>query len=124
MPNNSQSVPYDGYPAPGAEAVKNQWAGDHFGPGPAQGNYQQGGYNLTPSGLGMTRIETVGVSALSQSNNYYARVLYPAISANTETRAPGFNSVLLKWYYAANNVEVANNTNLFGECVQLRAYGL
>jgi hypothetical protein len=114
------AIPYDGYPAPGAEAVKNQWAGDFFG----SNNYQIGGYNLNASSLGMLRIETAGFSALSQSGNYFAKAIYPAISGNNENRAPTFPYVTVKWYYAANSVEVANNTNLSAEVAQLRAYGL
>lgn len=125
MANNAQLVAYQGYPAAGAVAVKNEWAGDHFGPGAAQGNYQQGGYNITPAQLGMSRIEFVNTSYVSQSGNYFARVVYPAnISGNGEQFAPGFNSVTIKWFYQNNNAEVANNTNLFGEVVQMLAIGL
>lgn len=118
-----QNIPYAGYPGPGVTAIRNEWAGDHFGPGVTQGNYQANGYNMSAQSFGMSRIETVGASAWAQSNNFYVVVRYPASSANTETSAVGFNSVNIRWY-AANNNEVANNTNLNAEVVQLRAYGL
>lgn len=115
-----QNIPYDGYPAPGARAVKVEWAGDHVG----TSNYQAGGYNENASYFGMGRIELAGVSALSQSGNYFARAIYPAISSNSEARAPGFNAITMKWYTAANSVEVANNTNLSAEIVQLSVVGI
>lgn len=115
-----QNIPYDGYPAPGADAIRNQWAGDHFGPA----NYQANGYNMSAQDFSMGRIETIGASALSQSGNFYVKILYPAISGAAETRAPGFNSVNIRWYVAGNNNEVANNSNLAVEVVQLRGYGL
>jgi hypothetical protein len=115
----NQNIPYDGYPAPGGRAVKIEWAGDHFGPA----NYQQGGYNENASYLGMSRIETAGFSALAQSGNFYAKAIYPAISGNNETRAPTFPYITVKWY-AANNTEVANNTNLSAEVSQLSVTGI
>ncbi len=117
--NLGQSIPYDGYPAPGARAVKYEWAGDHFG----SNNYQQGGYNLNASSLGMSRIETAGFSPLAQSGNYYAQVTYPAISGNSEQRAPTFPRITVKWYFA-NNTQVANNTDMSAEVAQLTVTGL
>lgn len=115
----AQSIPYQSYPGAGALGVKNVWAGDHFGPA----NYQAG-YNMTPSQLGMSRIEWADFSWRAQSGNYYARSTYPAISGSAELQAPGFNSVTVKWYYANNNNEVANNANLSAEVAQLFAWGL
>lgn len=115
----NQSIPYDGYPAPGGRAVKIEWAGDHWG----SNNYQAGGYNLNATYLGMGRIETAGFSPLSQSGNYYAKVIYPNISGNNELRAPTFSYVTVKWYFA-NNTEVANNTNMAGEVAQLAVIGI
>ena len=119
MAANGNLYPYDGYPAPGARAVKIEWAGDVVG----TANYQAGGYNLNASALGMSRLEIAGCSAIAQSNNYYARVQYPATSANNEARATGFSYVKLQWF-AANGTEVANNTNLSAEIVQLSAVGI
>lgn len=114
-----QSIPYDGYPAGGARAVKLEWAGDHFG----SNNYQAGGYNLNATDLGMSRIEVAGFSAIAQSNNYYARAQYPAISGAAEQRAPTFPYVKVVWF-AANGTEVANNSNLSAEVAQLSAVGI
>lgn len=117
----AQSIPYDGYPQP--VGAKREWFGDHLGPGTNAGNYQAGGYNMTASGLGVSSLEFVSFSPLSQSGNYFARANYPVVSGNAESRAPGFAYVIVKWYTAANSVEVANNTNLNAECVQLSARG-
>jgi len=124
MSNNAQSVPYDGYPADGASATRPEWAGDHFGPGPSQGNYQAGGYNLNASALGMSRIEVLSFAARSQSGNYYALPFYPAASNINETRAIPPSYVTVKWYTAANGVEVANNTSLIAEVTLMTARGL
>ncbi len=124
MGNNTQSVPYDGYPASGASATRPEWAGDHFGPGVLQGNYQQGGYNLNASALGMSRIEIAAFAPRSQSGNYYALPFYPAGSNINELRAIPPSYVTVKWFIASNGVEVANNTNLSTECTLLTARGL
>lgn len=113
-----QSIPYDGYPAPGALSTKYQWAGDHFGPA----NYQAGGYNLNATALGFTRFHFVNTSYLAQSGNFYARVIYGNTSAPAEARATGFNTVTVKWF-AANNSEAANNSNLAAEVAQMYAFG-
>lgn len=123
MSNNAQSVPYDGYPAPGAAAIRVDWAGDHFGPGPSQGNYQAGGYNLNASALGMSRIERIDFSARAQSANYYALAFYPAASNIAEQRAIPPSYVTVKWY-AANGTEVGNNTSLIAEVSTMTARGL
>ena len=115
-----QSIPYAGYPAEGVSAIRAEWAGDHFGPA----NYQAGGYNMNAQALLMSRIEVALVSARSQSANYFAQILYPANSGNTEVAAVPPSYVTVKWFTAANSVEVANNTNLGGEVVQLTARGL
>ena len=115
----NQSIPYDGYPAPAARAIRNDWSGDHFGPA----NYQVGGYNLNATALGMNRIEEARFAYRAQSSNYYAAAFYPANSGNNETRAipPGY--VTVKWY-AANATEVANNTNLSADVSHLSAVGI
>lgn len=121
----AQSIPYDGYPADGARATRIEWAGDHVGPGPTQGNYQGGGYSLTASSLGMSRIESASFSARSSSGNYFAQVTYGAnTSANNEARAVPPASVTVKWYVASNSAEVANNTNLSAEITKLTAIGI
>lgn len=114
-----QSIPYDGYPAGGARAVKIEWSGDHFGPS----NYQAGGYNLNASELGMSRFEIVGFSPISQSNNYYARAQYANTSAAAEQRATGFPYVKVVWF-AANGTEAANASNLTAEVLQMTAVGI
>ena len=124
MSNNAQSVPFDGYPGPGVSAIRLEWAGDHFGPGVSQGNYQAGGYNLNASALGMSRIESLSFSARAQSGNYYALPFYPANSNINENRAVPPSSVTVKWYTAANGVEVANNTNLSTEVSQMYSRGI
>lgn len=114
-----QAIPYDGYPADGARAVKIEFAGDYFGPA----NYQANGYAMAPSSIGMGRIETVNFSFRTQSENYFVAAFYPAISGANEQRAPGFNSVTIKWF-SANGTEVANNSNLSAECAQMIAVGI
>ena len=119
-----KSVPYAQYPSPRALVDKIPWSGDHFGPGSSAGNYQQNGYVLNARDLGLSRIEWAEFSYLSQSQNYYARVIYPNQSNKNELNpAPGFNNVTVQWFYAANNTQVANNTTLDGECVQLFVIG-
>jgi hypothetical protein len=111
-------IPYDGYPQPfGAKIAA---AGDLFG----SNNYQVGGYNFYPASAGMSRFEHAHSSSLTQSGNYYFRVIYPNISGNNELRAPTFPYVVLKWYYAANNNEVANNTSLAAEVGQFDSIGI
>jgi hypothetical protein len=122
-----QSIPYDPYPGPGVVAVKLEWAGDHFGPGTAGNtgaNYNQNGYTLTAASLGMSGFERVDLG-YSISQNYFARAYYPANSSNaSETRASTAANVTVTWYYAANSVQVANNTDLSGECVKMYALGI
>lgn len=114
------AVPLPGYPSGAAFAAKEGWVGDFFG----SNNYQLGGYNLNASSLGMSGFEWVNVSALTQSGTYFPRINYPAKSGNAEIQAPAFPYVVVKWYYAANSVEVANNTNLSGEVAQMFALGI
>lgn len=122
MANGSQNVPYDGYPAPGATAIRLDWKGDHFGPA----NYQQGGYNLNASALGMAGIEDISPSAFSQSGNFFARFFYPANASNiNEQRAIPAPYVTVKWYYAANSVEIPSNNNAVqNEPIRIRAQGI
>lgn len=120
-----QSIPCDQYPGP-TWPVKEQWVGDHFGPGASAntGNYATGGYNLSSSALGFPGgFEWVQMS-YAQSGNYFARALYPANSGNTESRAVTFANVNIQWFYANNSAQVANNTDLSAECVRLLAIGI
>lgn len=112
-------IPFAGYPAPGSEAVKIGWRGHIIGPA----NYQVGGYNLNASALGMSCIEEAGAASLDYSGNYYARVVYPNNAANNEAQAVPPTYVTIKWY-AANNSEVGNNTNLSAEISLFRAIGI
>jgi hypothetical protein len=121
-----QSIPYDPYPGT-VFPTKLQWLGDHFGPGAAGNtgnNYNQNGYNLNASALGMSGFERVDLG-YSESQNYYARAYYPNNTSNaSEIRASTPSSVTVVWYYAANSVQVANNTDLSGECVKMMALGI
>lgn len=107
--------------------------GDWFG----SNNYQQPGETLVPQTFGFTGLESAGFSGggFSNSNNYYARVTYPAnTSSNTEAQAPTFgqtpsaanntNAPVVTIYIASNNAQVANNTNLSAECFKLEAFGV
>ncbi len=105
--------------------------GDFFG----SNNYQQGGEVLVPGSFGLQSIESVEFSgAFAPSNNYFARVAYPANSFNAaEQIAPTFsqtpsganntNAPVVKWFIASNNAEVANNTNLAAELVRTTVFG-
>jgi hypothetical protein len=116
-----QSIPFDGFPAPAGTTVKNDWRGVHFGPS----NYQAGGYNLNASALGINGFEFVNTSPFSQNNGtYFTRLYWPLSTGNNDNRAVPPSYVTAKWYYAANSVEVANNTNLSAEAVQLWASGI
>lgn len=116
-----QSIPYDGYPAPGAASIRNDWRGDHFGP---NNSYQANGYTLYAKDLGMAGIELCQFSAFSQSGNYYARAFFPPNSGNNEPRAIPPPSITVKWYSANGTEATNNNTALGAECVQLFASGI
>lgn len=116
---NQGGIPYDGYPAPGALAVKIPWKGDYVGPA----NYQQGGYNMNATAFGMSRFEDASFGPLTQSQNYYAKAYYPAASSNSETRAIPPSYMIVKWYFA-NGTEVANNSNLSAEISYFGAIGI
>ena len=103
-----------GYPRPLGESPAIQWKGDYFG----NSNYQQGGDKAFASDYGYSGIEEFApqFGGYSQTGNYFMRALMPANASNVnETLAPCFNNCTVKWYYAANSVEVANNTNLAAE---------
>lgn len=122
----SKNIPYDGYPAPGADATRNQWKGWIRGPGPSEGNYQAGGYNLNATALGMSAIEDAWPAFRAGSGNFFVTVNYPVQSNNANdvlVRAIPPTYVTLKWF-AANGTEVANNTNLAAEYSLLSATGI
>lgn len=116
------NIPFDGYPAPGAESTRNQWKGWIRG----NNNYQVGGYNLNASALGMSGIEDAWPAYRTQSGNYFMAVFYPVAANNANdvvNRAIPPSYVTLKWY-SANGTEVANNTSLAAEFSLLRAAGI
>lgn len=117
------NIPFDGYPAPGAEAIRINWKGWIRG----NNNYQQGGYNLNATALGMPGgIEDAWPAYRTQSGNYFLAVFYPLAMNNANDvlpRAIPAPYVTLKWY-AANGTEVANNTNLAAEVSLLAASGI
>ena len=121
-----QSVPYGQYPLNAGFSTKITWAGDHFGPGAAGNtgnNYNQNGYTINASSLGLSNFERVDLG-YSLSQNYFARAYYPNNTANaSETQAVPPTSVTVTWYYAANSVQVANNTDLSAECVKMLVIG-
>lgn len=106
-------------------------AGDFFG----SNNYQQGGEVQVPATFGFTGIESLHLeSAFAYSQNYFARVYFPATGNKNENVAPSYgqnastanntNAPLIQWFIAANNAQVANNTDLSAEVVRLRAFGV
>lgn len=122
MANN---IPYQGYPAPGASAIRNEWRGRRVGPS----NYQQGGFNINASELGMTNIETLGFGSSTDGNNgnvgtYMAKASFPLNTANTSQNAVPPTYAVVRYYYTANSVEVANNTDLSGTVTLMTATGL
>ena len=115
-------VPLPGYGTT-ASPTRSYWKGDYFG----NNNYQVGGDSFKAGDLQMGGFEDVGLqmSALSSSGNYTGKIFMPANSSNNaEQQASCYSSVTIKWYYAANNNEVANNTNLNGESFRLYAVGV
>ncbi len=116
-------IPLPSYPQSGFP--KKEWAaGDVTG----SANYQIGGYNFYANACGMSAFETIGSSfgGQSASNNYFAKFYPPttAIASSTEGQAPVYTYCILKWFYAANSVEVANNTNLSAELFRMEAKGV
>lgn len=121
-----------GYPTASWGATKVA-RGDFFG----TNNYQAGGELIVPGTFGLGAFETAGASfsGYSYSNNYFARVVAPNnLSANGEQLAPVYtanasngnntNQLVVKWFIASNNAEVANNTNLSAEGVRFTAEGV
>jgi hypothetical protein len=96
--------------------------GDYFG----NNNYQQGGDKTYASDWGLSGIEHFGVQSGRSASGTYSVVVYPpANSSNAnESVASTYNNVTLKWLYAANGVEVANNTNLSAESLRVFVIGV
>jgi len=117
-----QKIPLPGYMTTDPP-TRGYWKGDFFG----NNNYQQGGDTHHASDYGMGGIETFGISAsgLSSSGNYSGKVFPPAnASNNSEVQASAWATVTVKWFYTANNNEVANNTNLNAESLRLDIVGV
>jgi len=119
-------VPLPGYPVPVSNKIENR--GDFFG----TSNYQAGGELIVPATYGMTAIESVQFTNFAFSGNYYAQVIYPNNPNSTELQATAFQSasnnnnlnVQVKWLIAANNAQVANNTNLAAEGIRVHIVGV
>lgn len=125
-------IPLPGYPT--AVGNKLLWRGDH--PGPAA--YATGGEIPVPNAFGFQGIEDLGFGfgGYSYSNNYYVKAWPPTgnVANVNEQFAPTFtqtasnanntNMPQLAWYYAANNNQVAANTNLAAELVRITAWGV
>jgi len=119
-------VPLDGYPQPFSSKIENR--GDFFG----SNNYQTGGEQIVPQTFGLSAFESVSFAPLAYSQNYYAKVIYPTNPVNTELRASAFQSnganangqVLVQWFVAANNAQVAANTNLAAEGIRMSIVGI
>lgn len=122
------------YPTPAWGATK-VTRGDFFG----TSNYQAGGEVLSPGAFGFGGLERFEPAPnagnninqfFAYSQNYYAVVQYPAnSSSSTEQFAPTYagrasnNQIIVRWF-AANNAEVANNTNLAAEAVPVTVFGI
>lgn len=127
------NIPLPGYPT-AAWGQTRVWHGDHTGPA----LYVTGGEFVTPASFGFPGgLESVGsqFSGNSYSGTYYTRMIPPANSFSaSELRAPAFganastanntNQIAIKWFYSANNNEVAANTNLAAEGIRIIAYGV
>jgi hypothetical protein len=115
-------IPLPGYTSARPKAGL-EWCGDYQG----NANYQQGGDKLFATDLGMAGIETInfGFGGNSVSQTYIAKAFQPANSANAnEGYAAAYNNISIKWFYAANSVEVANNSNLSGEFIRFHVDGV
>lgn len=115
-------IPLPGYTRPRPRGGL-EWTGDYQG----NSNYQQGGDKLFATDIGMVGIEAINLSfgGNSMTQNYSVKGFQPANSSSAnETFAPTYNNVTLKWFYTANSVEVANNTNLAGEFVRFHVDGI
>ncbi len=120
---SNTNIPYDGYPAPGADSTRNQWKGWIRG----ISTYQAGGYNLNASQLGMSGIEDAWPAFRSQSGNYYATVNYPVQANNGNDalpRAIPAPYVVIKWFSANGTEATNNNTALPNEFSLLSAFGV
>jgi hypothetical protein len=126
--------PLPSYPTSAWGATKVN-RGDFFG----SSNYQQGGEVISPQAFGFTGVERFTVELSSNNNNdrsysytgnYFGVTQYPAnLSTANEQYAPVYagtasnNQIVVRWFYAANSVEVANNTNLAAEALPVTVFG-
>jgi hypothetical protein len=114
-------IPMPGYLNPGS-LKRLWWIGDCTG----NANYQQNGDTFYATDFGMAGFETASpeFGGFTASNNYYVKVKAPTTMNSNEVVAPAYNNITLVWYYAANNVQVANNTNLSIEIFRFSARGV
>lgn len=124
---NQAKAALPGYTSPVGYSRKLVWAGDVFG----SNNYQQGGYTDPANGYGMVAFEKYGIdfgglTIAGATLGTYKVTATPAanIAVAGEGQAPCFTSVVLKWFYAANNAEVANNTDLSAQGVRVDTRGV
>lgn len=117
MPQEQKACP--GYQ--GVTPSRFYWTGDIFG----NNNYQQGGYNLVAQSFGMSRFEHFDVSGWSNNGGTYMLIPdWSNTSSNVEQQAPTPANLLVKCYYSANSVEVANNTDLKAACWRVNVVGV
>ena len=129
------NIPVYGYPTAAWGQTK-VWRGDHFGP-TAYNNTT--GEIVTPTPFTLNGIETVGAEfgGFTYSNNYYVKMFLPnnITPSSSEYASPVFGVTLgnnanannmpqIQWFYAANNNQVAANTNLAAEAIRLVVYGV
>ena len=120
MAANQNSIACPGYMAPGALASRLEWTGDIFG----NANYQIGGYNVSAQTYGMGGIEFWEATGPSNSGNYLIFPIFGSNASATENFANTPKTLLVKCYYQANSVEVANNTNLAAEVWRVYVQGV
>jgi hypothetical protein len=126
MPTQSK-IPLPGYPSTVGFFQKLIFAGDHFG----SNNYQAGGYTSNAADWGLSGIESFGMAfgginiAGAATGTYTVRVKPSSNnSSNNATFASCFTAIQIQWYTTSNNAEVANGTDLSGQCVRVDVRGV
>lgn len=126
-----KTIALPGYSTASGAGAGKIWRGDFFG----SNNYQQPGETLVPGTFGFGAIESVRFDGYSASNNYFARVQWPAnsFSAN-EQAAPVFaqgpssannaNAPQVRIFIAGNNAQAANATDLSAEVFRMTVEGV
>jgi hypothetical protein len=114
-----QQIPLPGYMSPGYPG-RLVWFGDVFG----NNNYQVGGYNLTAVSYGMSGFEWWEATGPSNTGNYFLYPIWGNNASSSEQQAAAPKTLLVKAFYAANGVEVANNTNLAAEMWRVNVVGV